>query len=129
MGIYSPEVVEILKQSPYIENVSEHVIQYGDAFKQECYCLSQQGHKPKDIFLSLGLDPALLGSNVIRSFVRSMKDFQPKLNQAGQPISITRSLIEKDEEIEKLKFEVKFLKKRGSSTWECFRKRSQTTLL
>lgn len=41
-----------------------------------------------------------------------MKDFQPKLNQAGQPISITRSLIEKDEEIEKLKFEVKFLKKK-----------------
>ncbi|MBA5729193.1 hypothetical protein HW423_05275 [Aerococcaceae bacterium INB8] len=112
MGKYSPEEVQILSTSPYIDSVSERSVLYGDVFKQEFYLLTKQGHQPKEIFRSLGIDPLIVGDNAIRVFTQKMKHYQPKLNEEGDMIALSLSYVDLKKENEKLKFENKFLKKK-----------------
>lgn len=112
MGKYTAEEVEILKQSPYIKSVSQRSVQYGDLFRDEFYMWSQKGFDSKEIFRILGLDTEIIGDTAIHSFVATMSDYQPRLDETGKPINMVQIMLDQEKEIKRLSFENQFLKKK-----------------
>lgn len=112
MKKYTPEQIELLRQSPYIMNVTENAVIYGDIFKQEFYLLAQKGFEAKEIYRILGLDPDIIGNEAILRLESRMKEYQPTRNESGEPISYAHTMMALQKEVQQLRFENEFLKKK-----------------
>lgn len=64
-GRLNREEVRILKDNPYVVDVSEERVVYSDEFKHRFINEYLQGKKPKQIFMDAGFDPRVLGSKRI----------------------------------------------------------------
>lgn len=113
---FTAEEIERLKQSPYILNVTEKQIIYGDIFHQEFWRLYQRGFKTSEIFRILGLDPDIVGSERMKAAAYNIKKRAEKgelfNGDAKEPLSIAEQLKEQARQIEYLKQENEFLKKK-----------------
>lgn len=114
--MFTEEELDRLKQSPYILGATSKQISYGRLFFQEYWRISQLGFSSLETFEFLGLDPDILGEqriNRVHSRVREMaKKGILYDEEADTTTSIAEQLRQKDSEIERLRQEVEFLKKK-----------------
>jgi len=113
---FTDEEVNRLKRSPYILKVSKHQISYGSLFFQEFWRMTQEGYSSKEAFDFLGLDPEIAGEDRIHQVARRAKKMADKGELYEEDVDGTLSIAElikqKDSEIERLRQENKFLKKK-----------------
>lgn len=113
---YTEEEIEQLKQSPYIMNATKKQIAYGDIFYQEFWRLDQRGFETAEIFSILGVDPGIVGPTRMRKVAYSARQWAEKggLTKAvaEKPVSIAEQLNQQNRQIEFLKQENEFLKKK-----------------
>lgn len=112
MAKYTPEMIAELKQSPFIENVTENSITYGPVFEHEFYRLSQAGYKPEDIFRVLGVNPEFVGYDAVKAYAKRMKSYEPDGSLTDDSDSVFQTMLNLKREVERLRFENKFLKKK-----------------
>lgn len=114
--MFTEDELNILKKSPYILGVTPHQISYGRLFFQEYWRITQLGFSREETLEFLGLDPNILGDERVMSIGKRVK----KMIQEGtlydeetdSTLSISEQLRQKDSEIERLRQEVEFLKKK-----------------
>lgn len=115
--MFTEEEIVILEQSPYILGVTTKQISYGRLFYQEYWRILQLGFTSKETFEFLGLDPEIVGARritMIHIRVRGMaKKGTLYDEEADTTTSIAEQLKQKDSEIERLRQEVEFLKKKS----------------
>lgn len=113
---FTEEEIQKLKESPYILNVTANQISYGILFYQEYWRIKQLGYSGAETFEFLGLDPDIVGEIRIRKLHSRVKEMARKetLYDKGADVtlSIAEQLKQKDSEIERLRQEVEFLKKK-----------------
>lgn len=122
MGInyFTDEQIEILKDNPYVEHVSEKAITYTEKFREEFYQRYSQSELPSVILRDMGFDPKILGkkrvsnltSRIKKQAMRSEGFKDTRLNNSGRPKTKDMS---KDEEIEYLKHKIEFLKQQNEA--------------
>ncbi len=114
--MFTEEEINILKQSPYILGATSKQISYGRLFYQEYWRISQLGFTRREAFEFLGLDPNILGSERIRRVHFRVQEMAKKGTlydvESDTTTSIAEQLKQKDSEIERLRQEVEFLKKK-----------------
>lgn len=113
---FTEEEIQKLKQSPYISNVTKGQISYGILFYQEYWRIQQLGYSREETFEFLGLDPNIVGEIRITKLHSRVKDMVRKEKlydkDSDVTLSIAEQLKQKDSEIERLRQEVEFLKKK-----------------
>mgnify|MGYP002738045576 CR=1 FL=1 len=114
--MFTEEELSQLRQSPYILSVTSRQISYGRLFYQEYWRISQLGFTPAETFEFLGLDPLIVGKERIKKVHSRIKKLAKKGTlydeEADTTTSIAEQLKQKDSEIERLRQEVEFLKKK-----------------
>lgn len=143
MGInyFTDEQVALLKDNPYIENITNKSIKYSKQFKEEFWNRYTQGEPPSAIVLSFGIDPKILGRKRMSNIVQRIKKEAERLemfddnrkHNSGRPISkemtdqekiayLEHKLAYKEQEIEFLK-KIRFVEKKGA--WKHRKKNSE----
>lgn len=111
--IFNEEQIKVLKDNPYVKNVSEKAITYTDEFKEEFMKLYLKKYLPRQIFTMLGFDASALGERRISMVAERIK----KKYKEGKSLEDTRKghsgrlatrKLSKDEEIKKLKHKIKY---------------------
>ena len=114
--MFTEEELKELKQSPYILNVTNQQISYGRLFFQEYWRILQLGFTPSETFEFLGLNPQIVGEERIEKVRKRVQQMAKKGTlydeEADTTTSIAEQLNQKDSEIERLRQEVEFLKKK-----------------
>lgn len=114
--MFTEEELKELKQSPYILNVTNQQISYGRLFFQEYWRILQLGFTPSETFEFLGLNPQIVGEERIKQVHKRVQKMSKKGTlydeEADTTTSIAEQLNQKDSEIERLRQEVEFLKKK-----------------
>lgn len=114
--MFTEEELKELKQSPYILNVTNQQISYGRLFFQEYWRILQLGFTPSETFEFLGLNPQIVGEERIKQVNKRVQKMSKKGTlydeEADTTTSIAEQLNQKDSEIERLRQEVEFLKKK-----------------
>lgn len=114
--MFTEEEIDILRQSPYILGVTTKQISYGRLFYQEYWRIFQLGFSSQEAFEFLGLDPEIVGERRIIMVHIRVRDLAKKGRlydeEADTTTSIAEQLKQKDSEIERLRQEVEFLKKK-----------------
>lgn len=117
--MFTEKELNKLKQSPYIQSVTKRQISYGRLFFQEYWRILQLGFTSSETFEFLGLDPQIVGEERIKQVHKRVKRMAKKGTlydaEVDTTISIAEQLRQKDSEIERLRQEVEFLKKRSYS--------------
>lgn len=67
------EQVNILRNNPYIQKVTNKSIKYSKVFKEEFWHRYSQGETPSAILISFDIDPKILGASRISNIVQRMK--------------------------------------------------------
>ncbi len=116
--IFSNEEIINLKVNKYVKNVSKKGITYTTEFRKEYTNLMVQGKKKREIFISMGFDPKVLGEKRMESMHKRMQT-NLKMNKSIEDTRTTNSgrrrkneskNLNETEEIEKLKHENVLLK-------------------
>lgn len=110
---FTQEQVNILKDNPYVKNVSEKAITYTEAFREEFYIRYQEEPLPSKILKELGFDPEILGQSRVYSLSKRVRKQASRKtgfkdtreDSSGRPRHKERT---KDEEIEYLKHMVEY---------------------
>ena len=114
--MFTEEEINLLKQSPYILGATSKQISYGRLFFQEYWRISQLGFTPSEAFEFLGLDPNVVGAERIKKVHFRVQEMARKETlydvETDTTTSIAEQLKQKDSEIERLRQEVEFLKKK-----------------
>lgn len=114
--MFTEEEMNKLKQSPYILGVTQKQISYGRLFFQEYWRIKQQGYSKKEVLDFLGLDPSILGEERVRTLDKRVNKMARDKTlydaDSDTTISISEQLKQKNNEIEKLRQENEFLKKK-----------------
>lgn|SRR5699024_8594864 len=109
---YSDEEIRILKESPYLERVSDKQLTYGRVFYKELDRLCKQGYTAKESMKILGIPESLLTSNRVRKIKAACKKFMEELVEEDPNKTISREMAELRAENTFLKQEAEFLKKK-----------------
>ena len=70
---FTPDEINILKQNPYVINVTSAKISYSLAFKKFAVQEAQKGTKSPEIFKKAGFDPEILGKPRMYSALKKIK--------------------------------------------------------
>lgn len=73
-GRLSAEEMDILRQNPFVQDVSDKRIIYTNKFKFRFMKEYKKGKKPKQIFEEAGFDPQILGSKRIERAAHRWKE-------------------------------------------------------
>jgi len=118
--IFTAEEMDLLRESPFVLDVSPSIVHFSVRFKEQFWKRLQEGKKAQDIVKDLGIDPQLLGENritglktSIRREAKSGKGFQDLETRGAKPRGYTnpdvminyleQQIAYKDQEIEFLK--------------------------
>ena len=110
---FTTEQIEILRQNPYVQRVSETMVAFTADFKWRFWAMYTQGNlMPREIFELLGIDTEILGSARVRGIPYSLKQEYAKF---GEFSDVKRNAMQKeklppDKEINKLRMEVEYLR-------------------
>lgn len=121
---FTPEQIAELRQNPYTYKVSECQIFFTSEFKEKFYQLRQDGLSLKEVIVSLGYDPEILGekridgiSHLINKAVREGKGFRegvaPRTSILDEecPELTRENFLKMQHELLYLRQEMEFLKK------------------
>lgn len=81
--MFTPSEIEMLSKSPYVVNVTEKEIVYGEVFLREYHRLIHEGHTKNTCFEILGIDPKIVGTRRITQYHYRYK----KLVAAGEIVT------------------------------------------
>lgn len=70
---FTSEEKETLRANPYTSTVTDRQISFTAAFKSAFWEAECSGMKPKQIFMQLGYDPEILGTNRVASVAASIR--------------------------------------------------------
>jgi hypothetical protein len=119
---FTDEEMELLKKSPYIENVLRTRLTYGKLFYQEYWRIRELGYTAREAFDFLGVDPDIVGEARIRKVNTRVKEMVRKNelyeNGSEGTLSIAQQLKQKENQIKRLEQEVEFLKKKKMLDWK-----------
>ena len=62
---FTQKEIEVLRTSPYVQNVSQSMVFFSVSFKEQFWKMLCDGKAPMDIVIALGIDPDILGDNRI----------------------------------------------------------------
>ena len=62
---FTQKEIEVLRTSPYVQNVSQSMVFFPASFKEQFWKMLCDGKAPRDIVIALGIDPNILGDNRI----------------------------------------------------------------
>ena len=71
--LFTPDEMRILSSNKYTANVTESQIKFTDDFKDDFWRLYLTGMSVKNIFITLGYDPDLLGTKRTDGFVYNLR--------------------------------------------------------
>lgn len=72
---FTPELIEDLKASPYIETITDQTLKVSDTFRELFYQRYAEGEKPVEIFRDCGIGPEVIGTNRVFGIIRRLKEF------------------------------------------------------
>lgn len=126
---FTGEEMEALRSNPYTLKVTQCQLSFTAEFKELFWKLYNEGMHPKDILLSLGYDPAVLGENRVNGIRMHIKEEfnkqgvfssgrRPRRTSAGKgpdvPPDPAVEIRQLRNEVEYLRQQVDFLKKISS---------------
>ena len=126
---FTGEEMDVLRSNPYTYKVTQCQISFTTEFKELFWKHYNEGMTPKDILLSLGYDPDILGGNRVNGIrMHIKKEFEkqggfssgrrPRSSSTSDKVNATRNPAEEvrqlRSEVEYLRQEVEFLKKISS---------------
>ena len=124
---FSPEQVEALQCSPFIESVTDQQIKVSDLFRKEYYKRRAEGMGTTAIFRECGIGPELIGTGRISGLASRLNQFdsfeaylsdrtevkeRKFANQAEEIAYLRHESLLKDQEIEFLKKNIHLHQKR-----------------
>ena len=117
---FTPEQVEELRKNKYVKHVSEKAITYTEEFKEVFMMEYNSGKLPSQILTEMGFNYKVLGKRRIDNIVHTTKKqaLRPegfkdtRSTESGRPLERELS---PEEQMERLKQEMKFLKQRWNS--------------
>lgn len=71
--LFTPEQIELLETNRYTLKVSPSVIKFTDDFKEDFWRLYLTDMPVKNIFITLGYDPQMLGIKRVEGFVYNLR--------------------------------------------------------
>jgi hypothetical protein len=71
---FTPEEVSKLQSNPYVKHVTPKTVQFTVAFKERFWSEYNAGRSPRNIVVSMGLDPAMLGASRLNGIVNHIRD-------------------------------------------------------
>jgi hypothetical protein len=117
MGIkyFTDEQVRMLRDNPYVKNVTQKGITYTDEFKAHFVQSYESGKLPNQIFMEAGFDITILGNDRVRSSSSRWKQQSKRLDgfkdtrkeHSGRP---RMKELTKEEIIERQKAQIEYLK-------------------
>jgi len=75
---FTPEEVKILSENLWVRKVTPKLIRYTDEFKEEFLRQYKEGKTSREIVVSLGFDPTVLGRTRIEGIQLCCKDYALK---------------------------------------------------
>ena len=87
---FTQKEIEVLRTSPYVQNVSQSMVFFSASFKEQFWKLLCDGKAPRDIVVALGIDPDILGDNriaglkaIVKREVKAGKGFRDYITYTG----------------------------------------------
>lgn len=137
--IFTPDELLKIRQSPYVKGATSNSIRFTVDFKEKFWDQYEKGLSPKNIMLSMGFDPDVLGSARILGIVRHIKEqlqsekgfrdvYQRPLidTEPEKPLPPSKTLLHMQHQINYMKQELEFIKKIILSDREAERKCSSS---
>ena len=127
--LFTPEQIELLETNRYTLKVSPSVIKFTDDFKEDFWRLYLTDMPVKNIFITLGYDPQMLGIKRVEGFVYNLRkayltdeqrvQSQSRVNKTKRPpadinysdMKSAEAIHAMEAELTYLRQEVDFLKK------------------
>lgn len=116
-SIITEEQKKYLLANEYVAEVTDKNVYFTTSFKEKFLELMNQGVRHRKIFISLGIDPDILGYNRCRSFIYHLKDDI----RCGRGIvgyttkdSVLRASDTSDERLRKVMTELEYVKQENS---------------
>ena len=87
---FTQKEIEVLRTSPYVQNVSQSMVFFSASFKEQFWKMLCDGKAPRDIVIALGIDPDILGDNriaglkaIVKREVKAGKGFRDYITYTG----------------------------------------------
>lgn len=87
---FTQKEIEVLRPSPYVQNVSQSMVFFSASFKEQFWKMLCDGKAPGDIVIALGIDPDILGDNriaglkaIVKREVKAGKGFRDYITSTG----------------------------------------------
>lgn len=87
---FTQKEIEVLRTSPYVQNVSQSMVFFSASFKEQFWKMLCEGKAPRDIVIALGIDPDILGDNriaglkaIVKREVKAGKGFRDYITYTG----------------------------------------------
>jgi hypothetical protein len=118
--VFTEAEMDDLRACPYVLDVSQNIVHFSAEFKELFWNALQEGKRPRDIVIGLGVDPDILGENRVNGLkgmikgevkagkgFRDLKTYNKDFKEYNDPEAtikfLERRLAYKDQEIEFLK--------------------------
>lgn len=93
---FTQKEIEVLRTSPYVQNVSQSMVFFSASFKEQFWKMLCEGKAPRDIVIALGIDPDILGDNriaglkaIVKREVKAGKGFRDYITYIPEEAAIT----------------------------------------
>ena len=122
---FTQKEIEVLRTSPYVQNVSQSMVFFSASFKEQFWKMLCEGKAPRDIVIALGIDPDILGDNriaglkaIVKREVKAGKGFRDYITYTGGSsnyMSPEARIKYLEQQVEYKDQEIAFLKKNSIS--------------